>query len=287
MRRGAKPTKPTVEPTAPVARKSLKNKASSGRQFERSRLSRELEERNRELAEAHEQQKATSEILRVISSSPTDVQPVFDAIVRSAVRLCDARFANVFRLEGKVVHLVAHHNIPLEALEQFRRTFPQPLSQGGTITAQAMLRRAVVHIHDIELLSDVPVAVRELTRSAGYRSVLAVPILRDGGALGAIGVGRSGGTGAPRPFSDKEVELLTTFADQAAIAIENVRLFKETKEALEQQTATAEILRVIASSPTDLQPVIPPLPRMPRGYVKPRMLTSTVSKAMSLGTVKK
>jgi GAF domain-containing protein len=231
--------------------------------IENVRLFTELQEKNRALTQAHaqvtealDQQTATSEILRVISSSPTDVQPVFDAIVTSAVRLCDARFANVFQLDGEVVHLVAHHNLPLEALEQFRRTFPQPLSQGGTITAQAMRRRAVVHVHDIELLSDVPVAVRELSRSAGYRSALAVPILRNGSALGAIGVGRSDGTGAPRPFSDKEVELLTTFADQAVIAIENVRLFKETKEALEQQTATGEILSVISRSPTDVQPVL-------------------------------
>jgi GAF domain-containing protein len=230
--------------------------------IENVRLFTELRASNRELTSALDTQTATSDILRVISSSPTDLQPVFDAIVTSAVRLCDARFANVFRLDGEVVHLVAHHNLPLEALEQFRRTFPQPLSQGGTITAQAMRRRAVVHVHDIELQSDIPVAVRELSRSAGYRSALAMPILRKGSALGAIGVGRSDRTGAPRPFSDKEVELLQTFADQAVIAIENVRLFKELEErtaaltrSVDQLTALGDVGRAVSSS-LDLETVL-------------------------------
>ena len=224
--------------------------------IENVRLFKELEARNAALTESLEQQTATSELLRVISSSPTDVQPVFEAIVRSAVRLCNARFANIFRLENDVVHLAAHHNVPFEALEHFRHTFPQPLSQGGTLTAQAMRQGTVVHIHDVEAQSDVAAPVRALTRSAGYRTVLAVPILRPGNVVGAIGVGRSDVTGAPWPFSDKEIALLKTFADQAVIAIENVRLFNETKEALERQTATAEILRVISSSPTDLRPVL-------------------------------
>ena len=264
MRPRAKPTQARTD-----ARSSRSSKASKQQGARIRDLEKRLAEAVKREAKALDQHTATSAILRMISASPTDPRPVFDAIVRSAVRLCDARFANVFRLEGEVVHLVAHHNLPLEALDQFRRTFPQPLSHGGTITAQAMLRRTVIHVHDIELLADIPVAVRALSSSAGYRSALAVPILRNGSALGAIGVGRSDGSGAPRPFSDTEIDLLTSFADQAVIAIENVRLFKEldeknhaltqaharVTEALEQQTATSEILRVIASSPTDVQPI--------------------------------
>src|SRR6185503_8318933 len=123
--------------------------------IENARLLTELQTKNADLTQALEQQTATSEILRAISSSPTDAQPVFDTIVRNAVRLCSAQFANVFRLEGELVHLAAHLNVPLEALEHFRRTFPQPLSEGGTLTAEAMRRGAVVHVEDIERRSDV------------------------------------------------------------------------------------------------------------------------------------
>jgi signal transduction histidine kinase len=237
--------------------------------IENVRLFTELQEKNRALTEAHaqvsealEQQMATGEILRAISSSPTDAQPVFQTIVRSAVALCSARFANVFRLEGEVVHLAAHHNLPLGALEEFQRTFPQPLSQGGTLTAEAMRRGAVVHVHDIDLESDVAAPVRALSRSAGYRSALAVPILRQGSVVGAIGVGRSGATGAPWPFSDKEVALLQTFADQAVIAIENVRLFKELEARTHDLTRSVGELQALGevgqaiSSTLDLQTVL-------------------------------
>jgi len=230
--------------------------------IENARLLTELQTKNADLTQALEQQTATSEILRAISSSPTDAQPVFDTIVRNAVRLCSAQFANVFRLDGDMVHLVAHHNVPLVALEHFQRTFPQPLSQGGTLTAEAMRRETVVQVEDIERQPEVASAVRELSRSAGYRSALAVPVIRNGRAVGAIGVGRSDTSGGPKPFSDKEVELLQTFADQAVIAIENVRLFTELEArntelrvALEQQTATSELLKVIGRSTFDLQPV--------------------------------
>ena len=230
--------------------------------IENARLLTELQTKNADLTQALEQQTATSEILRAISSSPTDAQPVFDTIVRNAVRLCGAQFANVFRLDGEMVHLVAHHNVPLVALEHFQRTFPQPLSQGGTLTAEAMRREAVVQVHDIERQPGVPSTVLELSRAAGYRTALAVPVIRNGRAVGAIGVGRSDAAGGPKPFSDKEIELLQTFADQAVIAGENVRLFtelearnSELRVALEQQTATSELLKVIGSSTFDLQPV--------------------------------
>jgi PAS domain S-box-containing protein len=236
--------------------------------IENVRLFKELDARNRELTETLEQQTATGEILRVISGSPTDVQPVFDTILRNAVRLCAARFALVYRLEDEIVQLVAHHNFPPGALEQFQRTFSHRLSDGGTIAAIAMLRAEVVHVPDIETHPGVSSPARELARQSGYRSVLAVPILRDGNAVGAIAVTRSDATGAPNPFSDTEIALLRTFTEQAVIAIENVRLFHELEvrnhdltETLEQQTATSEILRVISSSPTDVQPVFDAIAR--------------------------
>jgi signal transduction histidine kinase/HAMP domain-containing protein len=213
------------------------------------------EERTRELTEALEQQTATAEILRVISGSPTDVQPVFDAIARNAARLCDARFVLVYCLEDDDVQLISHHNFPVDALEQFRRTFSHRLSEGGTVVAQAMLRRSFVHIPDILQKSDVSEAVRELARSAGYRSVLAVPMMREARALGAIAITRGDAAGAPKPFLEREIELLKTFAEQGVIALENVRLFKELEartgeltRSVEQLTALGEVSQAVSST---------------------------------------
>ena len=222
--------------------------------IENVRLFTELQERNKALTQAHaqvsealEQQTATSEILKVISGSPTDVRPVFDAIIQNAVRLCGGFNGTVFRFDGSLIHVAAHHNFAPEAADVVHRVFPIPPDR-GSVTGRAILTRSVIHLPD--LASDAE-HTRPKLLEAGFRAILAVPMLRDGAPIGAITVTRR----EPEPFSEGEISLLQTFADQAVIAIENVRLFNETKEALDRQTATSEILRVISQSPTDVQPV--------------------------------
>jgi GAF domain-containing protein len=201
--------------------------------IENVRLFTELQQKNDALTHAHaqitealEQQTATSEILRVISRSQTDVQPVFDTIVRSAVRLCDGLFSALFTFDGELSHLVAQHNFSPEALEEVRRIYPtRPARALGT--GRAILERAVAHIPDVE--ADPEYQHHALSRAIGHRSSLSVPMLREGAPIGVIWVARV----EPGPFSDSEIELMKTFADQAVIAVENVRLFNETKEALE------------------------------------------------------
>jgi signal transduction histidine kinase len=230
--------------------------------IENVRLFKDLQHKNEALTRAHaqvteslEQQTATSEILGVISSSPTDVQPVFDTIAESSLRLCGALFSSVYRFDGELIHMVAHQNYPPVALERSRQLFPARPSR-QLFTARAILECAVVHVPDV--LQDPDYAALDLVRDAGFRSALAVPMIHRGNPVGAITVWHA----AAAPFTQKHIDLLRTFADQAVIAIENVRLFKELEarnreltEALEQQTATSEILRVISSSPTDVQPV--------------------------------
>src|SRR5262245_40445849 len=220
-----------------------------------------VEELRRELAEARRREAATAEVLRVISTSAADVQPVFDTIVRSAVTLCNGGFSGLFQFDGELVHLVAQHNWSPEALEEAIRIFPAPPNR--VIAGCAILKRAVVHVPDVELDPELQHAA--LPRAIGWRGSLFVPMLRDGDPIGAIVVTRS----QPGHFSDSEIELLKTFADQAVIAIENKRLFEAEQartrevterthalaEALHHQTATSEVLNVISRSPTNLQPV--------------------------------
>ena len=222
--------------------------------IENVRLFKELEEKNQALTEAHaqvtvalEQQTATSEILRVISSSPTDLQPVFDAIVRNAVGLCNGVFGMVLRYDGHVATLAAHHNVPPEALKAMQRMFPGPPTS-DSVPGRAVLSRSVVHVHD---QSDSDEFTPAIARAAGFRTNIAVPMLRDEQPIGAIAVARR----EVEPFSAAEIQLLRTFADQAVIAIENVRLFTELAARNRDLTATSQILQVISRSPTDAQPV--------------------------------
>ncbi len=203
-----------------------------------------------ETKEALERQTATSEVLRVISSSPTNVQPVFDTIAMAAQKLCRASLANVFTFDGELIHLAAVENVNRDPqyFEAIHKVFPRAPGR-DTAAGRAVLARSVVMIPDVE--ADHEYGIGPTTLGGGFRSLLAVPLMRDENAVGAITVARTE-SGA---FPDTQVALLKTFADQAVIAIENVRLFNETKDALERQTATSEVLQVISSSPTDVQPV--------------------------------
>jgi two-component system, NtrC family, sensor kinase len=255
MGRGPKPAKSRTKPAA--ARKSPKNEDPRVRDLEK-RLAEALRDKAEALkreAEALEQQTATSEILRVISSSPTDAQPVFEAIVRSAVRLCNGVFAAAFRFDGSLIHFMAGHGYTPEAGELERQRFPATPNR-ERLTGRAILDRTVVQLEDASADTQTPRAQR-MARVLGYRGIVSVPMLREGVPVGLINVARR----ERGPFPLHQVDLVRAFADQAVIAIENVRLFNETKEALERQTATAEILRVISGSPTDTQPVFEAIAR--------------------------
>ena len=232
--------KPPVKKKSPTAAEVNRLKK------ELKRVSEQLESRERELAEATEQQIATGEILRVIASSPTNIQPVLDVVAENAARLCDANDALIYCVDGDTLQQVAvYGQIPFG-----QRRLPYTR---GTPTGRAVIDRQTIHLHDLttELETEFPDA-KSLQQVSGTRTFLATPLLREGIPVGAIVLRRQ----EVRPFTEGHIALLKTFADQAVIAIENVRLFQELNEALEQQTATSEILGVIASSPTDIQPVL-------------------------------
>ena len=227
--------------------------------IENVRLFNELASKNAALTESLEQQTATSEILRVISSSPTDTQPVFDTIMRNAVRLSGAAWGTVFRVEAGFIDMVAHENLSEDQVGRVRRLWPRSVDDVGPVPRTAMtgqvIRIADVHAGDHEFR---PETLAEF-RARDVRSLVVVPMSRHGQVIGSINLTHE----AVGAFSNAHVALIRTFADQAVIAIENVRLFKELEsrnaaltESLEQQTASAEILRIISSSPTDVRPVL-------------------------------
>ena len=232
------------------------NRMSSQLKESYAGLERKVEERTSELQKSLEQQTAISEILRVISSSPTDVQPVLEAVAEHAARLCEAPIAQVALVDGELIRPAAVYAVNPDPDSPFddpaeMREMEIPL-QRGYVVGRAMIDRVTLHYTDIVPLigAEFP-AARPFQERFGFRAIMAVPLMREGGAYGAILIWRR----EPRAFSPDQVALLETFARQAAIAIDNVRLFNETKEALEQQRASGEVLGAISGSIADTKPV--------------------------------
>ena len=227
--------------------------------IENVRLFNELQTRNREITEALELQTATSEILQVIASSPTDIKPVMQVIAERAVKLCNGLYCGVYQTDGEMIDQVTEANFTPAAIEESRRAYPRPLDREAGLSSRAILDRKVINIPDIFGDPGIPELTKRYATALGMNSILFVPLLRDQEAIGSIGVGRS----EVGLFPEKNIALMQTFASQAVIAIENVRLFNELQtrnheitESLEYQTAISDILRVIAASPTDIQPVL-------------------------------
>jgi two-component system NtrC family sensor kinase len=210
----------------------------------------------RELDEARQQRAATAEVLKVISRSTFDLQSVFDTLGALAARLCEADIVTIWRPAGPSYRLVARFRTSRAHDDYMANVSLKP--DRGSCVGRALLEAKIVQIQDIRKDPEYTLDARRAGALKGYRTILGVPLLREGMPIGVIALGRH----SVRPFTDKQIELATTFADQAVVAIENARLSdevqtrtRELSEALEQQTAASEVLRVISSSPGGLEPV--------------------------------
>ena len=240
-----------------MARKPVKKRQTSTARQRASAgvdVKKENNRLKRELAEALERQKATGEILATISNSTTDLQLILDTIVRAAGRLCDAEFSLIYKLQDGQYHMAVTNNTARAFIEY---AAAHPLAPGrGTLIGRTALEQKTIHLPDC--LADPEYVALEYQRVGNYRTVLGVPLRQGGAPVGVIALMRT----VVKPFTERQIELVTTFADQAVIAIENARLFDEVKartrdlaESLEQQTATSEVLQAISSTPDELEPV--------------------------------
>ena len=271
-----KATKKRKAPT-PRKRSARKRPAGVGAGQETTRL-------RRELTEALERQKATSEILAAISNSTSGLQPILDTIVRAASRLCEAEFALIYKLRDGRYHLAATNNT---ATEFIAYAAEHPLAAArGSLVGRTALEQKTIHLPDC--LADPEYVALDYQRAGKYRTSLGVPLRQNGVPIGVIALMRA----VVKPFTDRQIELVTTFANQAMIAIENARLFDEVnrrtddlQELLQQQTATADVLKVISRSTFDLQTVLDTLVEL--GYAavrrRPRLALSARWRLFALG----